>query len=201
MSLKDLIKKFWNYLKEDSWHSWLVSLILILIFIRFVFFPTLSFITASPLPLVVVESCSMYHESDLKAWWTKNAAWYKTNDISEGEFITFPLRNGFTKGDIIAVWGRSPYKVGDVIVFTANPDAKARHPIIHRIITRDPIATKGDNNAQQLTRTNNNQNIDETNISEERIMGKAVFRIPLLGWLKLIFFEPFREDAQRGFCT
>ncbi len=200
MALKIRIQQFWNYLKKDSWHSWVVSLILIVVLIRFIFFPTLSFITASPLPLVVVESCSMYHESGFEMWWTKNAEWYKTNGISEEEFMTFRLRNGFTKGDIIVVWGRSSYIVGDVIVFEANPEANARHPIIHRIVTTDPIATKGDHNPGQLVGNTNNQNIDETNILPERIMGKAIIKIPLLGWIKLIFFEPFREAAQRGFC-
>ena len=61
MDVKESLKKFWAFLQEDSWQSWVVSLILIIIIIKFVFFPLLSFVTGTTLPLVVVESCSMYH--------------------------------------------------------------------------------------------------------------------------------------------
>ena len=71
------IGKFWAFLKKDTWQSWLVSLILIIIIIKFIFFPGLSFLTSSPLPLVVVESCSMYHESSFDSWWNSNAAYYE----------------------------------------------------------------------------------------------------------------------------
>jgi len=194
------IKKFWKFLNEDSWQSWLVSIILLIIIIKFAFFPALSFITGSSLPLVVVESCSMYHETDFNNWWEKNSEWYRSKSIEKEKFESFPLKNGFNKGDIIFVWGHSAPNLGDIIIFKPNEDASAEIPIIHRVITTDPIGTKGDHNAKQLASGNNSPGIDETNIKEERIIGKAAFRVPFVGWLKLIFFEPLRSPQNRGFC-
>ena len=185
----DYIKKFWNYLHQDTWHSWLVSIILIVIIIKFVFFPILSFITGSPLPLVVVESCSMYHESSFDNWWEKNEPWYESHNISKEEFSSFPLKNGLNKGDIVIIWGRSENKVGDIIVFNAN----TRYPLIHRIVSLSPLSTKGDHNANQLE--------VEKDISQNVVLGEAVAKIPLVGWVKLIFFEPTKPEEQRGFCS
>src|SRR3989344_6864517 len=198
MSFKDSLRKFWNFLKEDSWQSWIVSLVLLIILIKFVLFPTLSFITSSPLPLVVVESCSMYHKSSFDDWWVNNFEWYENHNISNFQLKSFSFKNGLNKGDIIFVWGRSSYNLGNIIIFTPNSDSSAHHPIIHRLISTTPLETKGDHNSAQLTPNNNRQKIDETSIQKENIIGKAVFKIPILGWIKLIFFEPFRPADQRG---
>ncbi len=200
MNSQHPVKKFWAFLKEDTWQSWIVSLVLLVILIRFIFFPTLSFITSSPLPLVVVESCSMYHESYFDEWWDNNFPWYEENNIQKADFEEFPFKGGLNKGDIIFVWGRSDYKLGDIIIFQPNIDAAAPHPIIHRLIDTNPFATKGDHNSGQLTPSNNGQGIDETSIPAGNILGKASFKIPLIGWIKLIFFEPFRPAEQRGLC-
>src|SRR3989344_8837646 len=124
------LKKFWVFLQEDSWQSWVVSLTLLIIIIKFIFFPTLSFITSSPLPLVVVESCSMYHESSFNEWWVFSFNWYEDRGITKSQFERFPFKSGLNKGDIIFVWGRTDYKVGDIIIFEPNLDSEARHPII-----------------------------------------------------------------------
>jgi len=195
-------KKFWNFLKEDTWSSWFISLLLLVILIRFIFFPTLTLITASPLPLVVIESCSLYHESSFNSWWDSNSAWYESREISKSDFQSFPFKSGLNKGDIIFVWGRSDYKIGDIIIFNPNSDSTAKHPIIHRVISENPLETKGDHNKGQLTSgdPSNPQNIDETNIPRQNVIGKASFKVPLLGWIKLIFFEPFRAPHERGLC-
>jgi hypothetical protein len=194
------VKQFWRFLQKDTWQSWIVSLFLLVILIKFILFPALSFVTGSPLPLVVIESCSLYHESSLDNWWSSNYGWYNSHGITKSEFSSFPYRNGLNKGDIIFVWGKGTYNIGDIIIFKPNPDSSAAHPIIHRIISKNPIATKGDHNKDQLTKENNPQRIDETSIPEENIIGKSVFKIPILGWVKLIFFEPFRHASERGFC-
>lgn len=188
MSLRYKLKKFWNFLKQDTWQSWIVSIVLIVIFIKLIFFPVLSFITKSPLPLVVVESCSMYHESGFEEWWGKNKEWYESQDISKSEFEDFSFKNGVNKGDIILVLGKEKYEIGDIIIFTAP----TKHPLIHRIVSLNPTQTKGDHNSNQLS--------IEKEISKEQILGKSALRIPFLGWIKLIFFEPFREEGQRGLC-
>ncbi len=200
MKIFDWANSFWEFLKKDTWSSWLVSFFLLIIIIKFIIFPSLSFITGSELPLVVVESCSMYHETDFNNWWEKNAPWYEDHGISEQNFELFTLKNGFSKGDIIFVMGRDSYNLGDVIIFNSNPESFARYPIIHRIVSLDPIGTKGDHNVEQLARENNVQHIDETDIPEDRIIGKAVFKIPALGWVKLVFFELTKTPDQRGLC-
>jgi len=188
MKVKATLKRAWEYLKKDTWDSWLVSLVLVFLIIKFIFFPLLSLVTGSPLPLVVVESCSMYHDASFDDWWFQNGAWYEQSKISESDFLSYPFKEGLNKGDIILVWGRSSYEKGEIIIF----NAQTTYPLIHRIISSEPIETKGDHNLGQLP--------IEKNIQEDAIMGKAVVRIPLLGWLKLIFFEPFKPQNQRGLC-
>ncbi|MBX4196267.1 S26 family signal peptidase [Candidatus Pacearchaeota archaeon] len=183
-------KKFWNFLKQDTWSSWIVSFALIIVFIKFIFFPVLSFATGTSLPLVVVESCSMYHESGFEDWWSRNAAWYESKGIDKTAFESFTLKNGLNKGDIVFVWGRTSYKQGDIIIFNAG----TQYPLIHRIVSESPLGTKGDHNGGQI------QGLEE-NIPSENIIGKAVGKIPLLGWIKLIFFEPFKSPDQQGFCS
>jgi len=194
------LKKFWNFLKQDTWQSWIVSLLILVVLIRFVFFPLLSFTTGSPLPLVVIESCSLYHESGFDDWWSSNSEWYEDKGISKAEFEEFSFKNGLNKGDIMFVWGRSDYEIGDIIIFNSNSESTAPHPIIHRLVGNNPYETKGDHNSRQLMFGNNPQNIDETDIPTENIVGKTAIRIPFVGWLKLIFFEPFRSPQDRGLC-
>lgn len=193
------LKQFWEFLKKDTWTSWIVSLILIIVLIKFIFFPLISLITGSQLPIVIVQSCSMYHNEKFDDWWFKNSAWYENKGISKEDFESYTMKNGFTKGDIIFVWGRSNYKKGDIIIFQQNSKAIDQTPIIHRIVSENPRATKGDNNNDQLN-GNNRKNIDETSIEDSQILGKATLKIPAVGWIKLAFFELFRTPEERGFC-
>ena len=55
--LKQETKKAWNWIwNSDSIWSWIVALIVIFIIIKFIFFPTLSLIFGTSLPLAGVES-------------------------------------------------------------------------------------------------------------------------------------------------
>jgi len=189
MEIKKIPKQIWEYLKRDTWDSWIVSIILVFIVIKYIFFPLMSLITGASLPLVIVESCSMYHYSNFESWWLDNSEWYETHDISKAEFESWRFKNGLNKGDIILVVDSIDYKKGDVIIF----NAQSRYPLIHRVVSESPISTKGDNNFMQLDM--------EKEIEKNAVIGKAVFRIPLLGWVKLIFFEPFKPEEQRGLCA
>ncbi len=182
------LKGFWSFLKKDTWQSWIVSLVLAFIFIKFIFFPLLSWALATPLPLVVVESCSMYHAPAFDSWWASNGGWYENRGISQEEFREFSFKNGLNKGDIVLVTGRGGYDVGDIIIFNSN----YRYPLIHRLIRVEPYDTKGDNNPSQLPA--------ELDIAQEQIVGKSLARVPGLGWIKLIFFEGIKPEGQRGFC-
>lgn len=182
------LKRFVHFLKQDNWQAWFVSLLLMFIFVKFIFFPLLSFAFGTRLPLVVVESCSMYHENSFDGWWNRNSLWYDEHDITKSEFQNYPFKNGINKGDVIVVTGRSSPSVGDVIIF----DSHYPYPLIHRVVSEDSLSTKGDHNGDQLEA--------ERAILPEQVVGTAIARIPALGWLKLIFFELFRDPTERGFC-
>jgi len=199
--IKKTLKNFWFLLwKDESFKGWLFSIIFIFLFIRFIFFPGLSLITGTSLPLAIVESCSMYHEgnffSDFDEWWDRQENKYSQFEIIKNDFNSF--KNGLNKGDILFITGVSSdqIEIGDVIIFEGGD----RHPVIHRVVEiREQngeyfFSTLGDNNADQLP--------FERNISEDRIVGMPRFRIaPYLGWVKLIFFEGQRTPSERGFCS
>ncbi len=190
MGLGSSLKKFWQFLKADTWQSWIVSIILVIVLIKFILFPVLSLVTGTPLPLVVVESCSMYHETDFDSWWDQNRVWYESRNITKAEFESYSLHNGLNKGDIVIVWGYSQKNKGDIIIFSST---QTQYPVIHRIVSTSPLETKGDHNPDQLIGI-------ENNINQDQVLGKAVGKIPALGWIKLIFFEPFQSPDNRGFC-
>ncbi len=204
-------KKFWFLLwKDNSVKGWLFSIIFLFVFIKFIFFPLLSLTTGTSLPLAIVESCSMYHQgnffSSFNNWFIRHEIKYSELEIDKEEFQTFSMRRGFSKGDILFITGANTdkLKVGDIILFNSGTKST---PIIHRIIKikeengKRVFTTIGDNNAKSLIPGNNAANIDERAIQEEQIIGKAAFRIvPELGWAKLIFFEGFRDESERGIC-
>ncbi|VVB79848.1 Uncharacterised protein [uncultured archaeon] len=206
-SFKNFWKKFWHLLwKDDSWKGWLFSIIFLFVFIKFIFFPGLSWVTGTQLPLAIVESCSMYHQggtwplTSYDSWINSHQTKYKNLNITEQQFSNFKMKNGFNKGDILFITGVKPenIKVGDIIIFIAP----TTNPVIHRVIAirTDPttnkriFSTEGDNNNGQLS--------FENNIQENQILGKAQFKLaPYLGWVKLVFFEAQKSPQERGFCT
>ena len=217
------IKKSWHWVwNSDSVWSWVVALIIIYIFIKFIFFPFLSLITGTILPLAGVESSSMDHQivnddygtlsicgniytnenkfrTNFEKYWELCGDWYEEKNITKEQFKKFSLSNGFKKGDIVVVWGRFTPKIGDVIIFKPNPESQAPRPIVHRIISIETdsegkiiLQTKGDHNGAQLTKDNNMYHTDETSITEEQIIGKVVFKIPYLGWFKIWLVDFFK---------
>ena len=210
--IKHNIKNSWNWVwHSDSIWSWIVALALIYIIVKFIFFPTLSLIMGTSLPLAGVESSSMDHQIvtddyrrlslcgniyseqekehiNFDEYWETCGDWYEQKDISKQTFSEFSMKNGFKKGDIIIVWGRFTTKVGDIIIFKPNSKSTAPRPIIHRVIDVDEqeiIQTKGDHNEKQLTALNNIYKTDETNINQNQVIGKAIVKIPYLGWPKI----------------
>ncbi|MEK6935224.1 MAG: S24/S26 family peptidase [Nanoarchaeota archaeon] len=215
MGFKENIKKWWNWVwHSDSILSWIIALVIIWIFIKFIFFPGLSLIFGTSLPLAGVESSSMDHYiikddsnrltlcdkiysseeknkigfMSFEKYWENCGSWYENKDISKQQFSKFTLKNGFSKGDVIVVWGRLTPKIGDIIIFKPSQDSTAPRPIIHRIVKINEdgtYQTKGDHNGQQLTSSNNVYKTDETNIQQNQIIGKAIIKIPLLGYPKI----------------
>ena len=192
----DCWRSFWKFLQKDSWASFAVTLLLAFVIIKFVFFPGLSLITGTSLPLVIVESCSMYHHEDGFEN-TFQSDVYDAHGLSLNDTENWIFQNGFSKGDVIFVVGAKNVEIGDVIIFNGG----ARYPLIHRVIeipedeSNDDYGTKGDN-----YKTNSAQLNSEKSISEDQLVGKALFKVPFVGWAKLIFFEAGRPSRERGLC-
>ncbi len=188
--LKRIWKKVWHFIWEDNsiW-SWIVNVILAFIIIKFLVYPGLGLVLGTTHPIVAVVSESMEHNGlPFDLWWEQNRAWYEDNGITREQFREFTLRNGFNKGDIIVLTRANPEKleIGDVIVFWPENRLESE-PIIHRIIDKWEensnyhFATKGDNNPTL-------QNF-ERDIREDQIIGRSLFRIPYLGYVKIFFVD------------
>lgn len=211
MKFKEGQKKFWNLLwKDDSLKGWIFSIVFLVVFFKFIFLPGLGLITGTSLPLAIVESCSMYHDGNIfnnfDGWWENHDGKYSKYEIEKEEFENFIFKKGFSKGDILFIIKANPekLKVGDVILFNSGTN---QNPIIHRIISIEQkdgkyfFNTIGDNNNGILTSDNNPGKVDEKNIKEEQLVGKAVGRIvPYVGWGKLIFYEHLRTEQEKGLC-
>lgn len=187
---KKILKGIWYFIWEDNsiW-SWLINVVLAFILIKFIVYPGLGFLLTTSHPIVAVVSESMVHDSNFEKWWEKNGQWYIDNEIEKDEFEKFSLKNGFNKGDIMVLKGKKPddIGVGDVIVFrSTRPD-----PIIHRVVKKWQknneyfYQTKGDNNQGSIK----NNILDETNINQDQVIGKALVKIPFLGYIKILFVE------------
>ncbi len=185
--IKKSLKKFWFVVWQDpSLKGWIISIAFIFLIIKFLFLPLLVFVTGSALPMAIVESCSMYHKGDIfsnfDSWWERHETKYEDLMINKLDFEEFPFKKGFDKGDILFIIKAKPEKIeiGDIIIF----DAGRQTPLIHRVIEikqeggKYIFSTIGDNNNGQLS--------SEKTISEDQLVGKAVFKvIPFIGWGKL----------------
>jgi len=198
---KKKIKQFWDWVwnSESPW-SYVVLILMIFIVVKFIIFPVLGFIFQSSLPLAIVESESMDHRVlkdnigeyklcgvnfgskrriDFNEYWDTCGSWYEVNtEINKEDFQKFKFSNGMRKGDLIIISGWRHIEKGDVIVF-ASPNHP--HPLIHRVISLDPLQTKGDHNSDQL--------LVEKNISQEQVIGIAVGRVPYIGLPKVWLCE------------
>lgn len=201
------IKKFWYFFwQSDSPWSWLANIVVAFLVIKFLVYPFLGWVLGTPYPVVAVISESMEHgvslgylcgkkvsgfKESFDNYWAVCGDWYEKNNISKTQFQRFPLKEGFRKGDIVLVWGSEPenLEIGDVLIFQGSKP----QPIIHRLVRKWEeggkyfFQTKGDHNKKSLEGF-----WGETKISEERILGKGVLRIPYLGWVKILFVQAVR---------
>jgi len=188
MSIKQGFSKVWKFLwKDDSLSSWLVNLVLAFVIVKFVVYPLLGILFGTTHPIVAVVSSSMEHQTSFDEWWRSQSDWYENYGFSKTDAKKWPFKNGFNKGDIMILRGKNvkDVKTGDVIVFRGN----SNDPIIHRVVKKYKednnylFQTKGDNNADSF------EGLGEIGITENKIIGTAVFRIPLLGWVKILFVD------------
>lgn len=207
-------KKTWYFIWEsDSVMSWIVNIILAFVLIKFLVYPGLGLVMDTSHPIVAVVSGSMEHkavhpckissssgcikkdseyyqicgkrfdkkqENGFDFFWENCGDWYEKNtDISKTDFSKFRFKNGFNTGDIMVLKGveASDIVVGDTIVYISRG---ASYPIIHRVIDIEEknrgymFTTKGDHNSD-----------GDASIDDSKIIGKAVSRVPLLGWIKI----------------
>lgn len=192
-------KKIWHFIwDEESIWSWLANIVLAFFLIKFIVYPGLGLIFGTQFPIVAVVSGSMEHKAAFDTWWSKECCQtrdctikkqqteiYNKWGITKEQYTNFPFTSGFNKGDIMVLTAPKNLEIGDVLVFAVQdrPD-----PIIHRIVEKNnaneqtTYNTQGDNNCGATADF-------EKSISKERLLGKAYFKIPLLGWLKIAFVE------------
>jgi hypothetical protein len=150
-------------------------------------------------PIVAVVSNSMEHPAGSFGEWLESrqccdagcsrsivpSSHYASYGITPEDFERFPFRNGFDKGDVMVLRAPEGLAIGDILVFWAEG---RNEPIIHRIVQVRQLAdgnyaysTKGDNNCGSAQ--------FEHDIRADLMIGKAVARIPFLGWIKIFFVE------------
>ncbi|QQG38453.1 MAG: signal peptidase I [Candidatus Woesearchaeota archaeon] len=184
------LRKIWYFIwKDDSIWSWIVNIILAFLIVYFIIYPGLGLLFDTKLPVVAVVSGSMEHSRiPFDDWWDKNSDFYIKNNFTKQQFENLKFKNGFNKGDIMLLFGTAPekIKIGDVIVFNGN----YRDPVIHRVVKINKVnneylfTTKGDN-------VDRIQSFEEK-IQEKDLLGRAVLRIPYLGWVKIVFTSLWR---------
>jgi len=184
---KDRGKKLWHFLwYEDSLASWLVNIVLAFILIKFLLYPGLGLVLGTHFPVVAVVSSSMeHHPENFDGWWAKSQDFYLSKNITEFDFMRFPFRNGFNKGDIMILAGAHPQELkrGTIIVYWSRKP----YPIIHRFIGVNTVGnttylmSKGDNNPGMIE----SFDLNEARIRPRQVVGRALLRIPYLGYVKI----------------
>lgn len=168
--ITDGLKKIWHFLwHEESIASYVVFFIVAYLVLKFVAFPV--FLVATGLSdVTAVMSTSMVH-------WQHNfdetyREWFNDRNITVSANWIF--QDGLEVGDVVFVKKFDPTDigVGDVIVFKV-PSGES---IIHRVIevSNTTYTTKGD--------ANSNSKAFEMGIAHDRVVGKAVSRVPILGY-------------------
>ncbi|MEM2916312.1 MAG: signal peptidase I [Candidatus Woesearchaeota archaeon] len=192
-------RKLWWFIWEDNsvW-SWIANVVIAFVLIKFVIYPGLGLLLGTGYPIVAVVSSSMEHDGSFDEWWSRQyccldagcsrrispADIYSSYGISRDNFKGFPFKNGFNKGDIMILRGPKELAVGDILVYWTDT---RNEPIIHRVVQVMGVAgdrtykTKGDRNCGSAD--------FEQGIGSDRMIGKAVIRVPFLGWIKIGFVE------------
>jgi len=191
---KELFKKTWRFIwDDDSIWSWILNVLLAFVIIKFLVYPGLGLMLGTDYPIVAVVSGSMEHDGSFDEWWNSPAfcTFGKSGDckqkdnylyygISKEHFLDYPLKNGFNKGDIIVLKGADVIEIGDIIVFQSYFKSE---PIIHRVVKMENniYQTKGDHNFGSSKYDND--------IKDSQVIGKAWFKIPFFGWIKILFTQ------------
>jgi len=218
-----LLKKYWKWLWEsDSWWSYLVFLILVFVIIKFIFLPGLGLIFGTQLPLAIVESSSMDHNSleyCLKAgYYTQNGKTYtQCTEWSKNDYEicgrTFESSSYFntdhywqtcgawyedkniTKEQFEKFKFKNGFRKGDIMIIFGKRDIKIGDIIIFDAGRSNPIIHRVVSQSPLQTKGDHNsaQLSEEKSISDNQIVGTAMGRIPYLGWIKLFVVETLNK--------
>ena len=176
MKAKSLFRKFWHiYWEDNSILSYIVFFIVAYLVLKFVAFPIFLF-AAGLSDVTAVMTESMVHYKDVNHTYYE---WMLEHNFTMDQIENFPFPNGLNVGDVIfvkKVHSPDEIKLGDVIVFYGPRG----YSIIHRVVEKvnDTFTTKGDANPRSA--------YYETNIKFEDIKGKAIFKVPYLGYPRVL---------------
>lgn len=183
--MKDKIKRLlYITFKEESVEGYILFFIFAIVLFRWVIPFFSKIFLGTDMPVYVIVTSSMEHKR-------ADQTFYKYFERRNISVENFPFKNGLNKGDIVFVVGRDPkdIKVGDVVVFIPKG---SKSVLLHRVVDKKCngkcfFTTKGDNNPYPI----NYSFFSEVNIPEENIKGVVIFRIPYLGYPKVILVEIF----------
>ncbi|MBN2567680.1 signal peptidase I [Candidatus Woesearchaeota archaeon] len=194
------LKRVWKFLwEDDSIWSWITSIAVAFVIIKFIVYPGLGLALGTTHPIVAVVSGSMEHDGSFEDWWGSPAEceagrcsqrdWYLEHGILDEEFKGYDFPNGFDTGDIMLLTKGDPAELerGDIVVFYNRQGT----PIIHRVIRKWQAVdtwyfqTKGDHNIQSIS----NRDLNEFQVNGNMIIGRARLRVPLLGYVKIWFVD------------
>lgn len=187
----DIIKKLKELLyitfKEESVEGYILFLIFAIVLFKWIIPFFSKILLGTDMPIYVIVTPSMEHK-DLERINQTFYRYFKERNISIEEF---PFKNGLNKGDVVLVVGKNPkqIKVGDVVVFVPRG---SKSVLLHRVVEKECntkcfFTMKGDNNPFSL----NYSFLSEVDVPEENIKGIVVFRIPYIGYPKVILVELF----------
>lgn len=176
MKIKESLKRFWHFFwHEESIASYIVFFIVAYLLLKFVAFPIFLFALGLS-DVTAVMSTSMVHTNpNFDATYY---VWLEQHNITRAQTADWPFSNGLNIGDVIFVdkSKRADIALGDVIVYYAPTGVS----IIHRVVNIEDgiFTTKGDANQEPLN--------FESNVPFELIKGEAIFKIPVLGYPRVI---------------
>lgn len=212
---KQKLKNFWNYVwYGESFGSYALNFFFAFIIIKFIFFPTLGLILNNDYPIVAIVSGSMEHKIvdnkicsshvldvskkslNQDEWWSFCGKYYEDKfNLTKSNFENFDYKNGLNIGDVMILYGKNPrnIQIGEILVFIPQdkmPNGQSMFftnygPVIHRVVD------KYEKDGQLYFRTKGDHNADsrigfENDIPENDVIGVAIFRVPYVGYVKLL---------------
>lgn len=89
--------------------------------------------------------------------------------------------------DAVLVFRSSNYQVGDIITFKSTDSRYSGYTITHRI---NDVITANNGKVMYITKGDNNAIVDSAPVYQENIYGKVAVKIPYLGFIQNILFNP-----------